>query len=484
MKKQLLFLALCGILTNANAQNDPSATVGDTGTVTFIYQGASVTYTTVRGADGMIWLQQNLGAGQVATSASDPLAYGHYFQWGRWDDGHQPSTSPTAAATTITPNDPSGIPAGNPNFLTGNNPADWWSGGGSNDTWTANPPSSTNGNDPCSAISPGWHVPSQAEFANVVTVEGITNVVTAFSSNLMLTAAGQREPINGSLQNVGTYGQYWTGSPSSLYAKAVSIQPSAVNPSDDAYRSYGSTLRCMTSCTGVFAPDSISGDDTVCMNSTNTYAVPSVNNANGYIWTIPTGWTIIGSSTGNSINVMAGSAGGTITAKAFNTCDSSAVVSFSIVVNPLPMPVIVGTGNVLNAGPYVSYQWLLNDTIVNGATSNPYTAVDTGNYQVIVTDANGCSDTSAIFHYATGVENIPGAEKIRMYPNPAVSVLSIDAPYAVDITIYSIDGRKVLGIQNAQQVDISTLSTGTYQVKITDREGRLVKMEKLVVIPK
>ena len=38
---------------------------------------------------GRIWMDKNLGAKQVATSASDTLSFGYLFQWGRAKDGHQ-----------------------------------------------------------------------------------------------------------------------------------------------------------------------------------------------------------------------------------------------------------------------------------------------------------------------------------------------------------------------------------------------------------
>jgi hypothetical protein len=41
---------------------DPGSNTGDTGCVSFMYQGQQVTYTTVRAKDGNIWLQQNLEA--------------------------------------------------------------------------------------------------------------------------------------------------------------------------------------------------------------------------------------------------------------------------------------------------------------------------------------------------------------------------------------------------------------------------------------
>ena len=73
---------------------DPGPTEGSTGVVNFTYKGQSVAYTTVRAGDGKIWLQQNLGSPQVAFHHNDEASYGDYFQWGRWDDGHQVSQQP------------------------------------------------------------------------------------------------------------------------------------------------------------------------------------------------------------------------------------------------------------------------------------------------------------------------------------------------------------------------------------------------------
>lgn len=467
---------------NAFAQNDPGTTVGDTGTVNFSYRGNTVTYITVRADDNMIWLQQNLGSSARASSATDITSYGDLFQWGRWDDGHQLRNSTTALASTLTPNNPSALGTGTLLFYTGNNPNDWWSAGAGTDTWSNNPATATNGIDPCTAIGPGWHMPSQTEWANIVTLEGITNVATGFASNLKLPASGQRDGGNGSLINVGLYGSYWTNTPSSIYAKNISILDNSVNNNDDALRSYGLAVRCMTTCTGVFPPDIINGSDTVCGQSMQTYSVPVVNNAGGYQWSVPAGWTISGPTTGNTINVMTGNTGGTITVMATNTCGNSTPIAMNVAVNPAPNPVITATGNVLSTGSYTSYQWFFNEVVIPGATSATYTATNGGGYRVRVVDANGCVDTSAVYnHTLVGIEDVPLAESIKVYPNPARSVLNISAPVSVHIAIYSLDGRLLLQKNDAEHIDIGHLSKGMYQVRISDKAGKLLKVEKLTV---
>ncbi|HUP14103.1 MAG TPA: hypothetical protein VM187_17905, partial [Niastella sp.] len=117
---------------------DPGSTEGSTGVVNFIYRGQAVAYYTVRAADGRIWLQQNLGSPQVAIGETDQASYGDYFQWGRWDDGHQARTSATITGGSSLLN-PSNIPSGYPYFIKGSTAATrWWGMGGlASDTWSA-----------------------------------------------------------------------------------------------------------------------------------------------------------------------------------------------------------------------------------------------------------------------------------------------------------------------------------------------------------
>lgn len=476
MKRTILLALLCTLAASANAQNDPSATVGSTGTVTFDYGTDSVVYTTVRCADGKIWLQQNLGAAQVATSANDPAAYGHYFQWGRWADGHQAMNSPVANSSTISPNNPAGTPSGNPNFL-----LDWWGGGTSTDTWTDAMPGTTNGIDPCSAIGPGWHTPSTSEFVAAITAEQITDDITAFNSNLKIVVAGLRNGMGGGYTNEGFTGNYWTSTPSAQHAEIIRFVPLTVLSPDIVARSNGLSMRCVTTCTGVFPPAGLNGEDTVCEGSTQTYYIEDVDNADTYQWTVPTGWTIVGPSNTTVLTVIVGNTSGTINIEASNSCNNGSL-STLITVDPLPVPVIAQTGMTLSTGTYVTYQWLQTGNLIPGATNSSYLAPFPGIYHVIVTDANGCSDTSDAYHLPLSVGHTNIAESIKLYPNPTVDMLHIDAPMNVNVSIYSIDGRLVMSALNATQVDISALPSGTYHVKMTDKDGVTVRMERLSVL--
>ena len=195
-------------VTNAPASGptvDPGNAFGSTGVVNFTYKGQSVAYKTVRAKDGKIWLQQNLGSPQVAFHENDQASYGDYFQWGRWDDGHQNYTSQVISGSSSLMN-PSHIPSGYPKFISGTTAGSkWWSVGGlATDTWSGTTITSTNGKDPCTALGAGWHLPSANEWLNLSNVEDLSGTMAAFQSNLRLTAAGYR-----GIQN-GDVGYYWT----------------------------------------------------------------------------------------------------------------------------------------------------------------------------------------------------------------------------------------------------------------------------------
>lgn len=225
---------------NSCNNTDPGTNVGDLGCVTFNYKGQPVTYTTVRGADGKIWLQQNLGSSQVATSVSDADSYGDLFQWGRWDDGHQARNSTTANVPS--PNSPDGL-SNSSSFILGS----WWGGNDLNDQWTASPNSvsAVNAADPCKAIGPNWQMPTQADWTDAKNAEGINNPATAYESKLKLPAGGNRSFTDGSFGFVGQRGYFWSSTPTGLGAKYLYIGTTIGNPSAGAPRGQGSSVRCL-----------------------------------------------------------------------------------------------------------------------------------------------------------------------------------------------------------------------------------------------
>lgn len=224
----------------------PGKEPGSTGKISFKYAGIPVTYTTVRAADGNIWLQQSLGSKKVASELFDANARGDLFQWGRWDDSHQMRSPANTRKTAAEPNNPSAL------SKTGKNPffyhviSSWWLSADNEVFWTAATPAevtAVNGCDPCKAMGNGWRLPTREEWLTLAKKEFITDDNGGFMSNLKLSAEGYRDAQTAILQEFQTSGAYWTSTFSQSGGAAYA--PS----NDDGVRYYrtgmGLSIRCI-----------------------------------------------------------------------------------------------------------------------------------------------------------------------------------------------------------------------------------------------
>jgi len=80
----------------------------------------------------------------------------------------------------------------------------------------------------------------------------------------------------------------------------------------------------------------INGDTNICENNIETYSVQSVNNAISYIWSIPSGWSMISGQGSNSITVQASSLSGNISVTPVFSSGNGNPTSIHINVNSSP----------------------------------------------------------------------------------------------------------------------------------------------------
>lgn len=178
-------------------------------------------------------MDRNLGALQVATSSTDAAAYGDLYQWGRAADGHEKRNS-GISSTLSSSNTP-----GHGNFITtDSDPYDWRSPQ-NNNLWQG-----VNGtNNPCPG---GYRLPTEAEWEAERTSWGSNDAAGAFASPLKLPVAGIRGYSDGSLNNVGSYGIYWS---STLYDGTYSLTLYFDSSGAGVYygyrRVYGLSVRCL-----------------------------------------------------------------------------------------------------------------------------------------------------------------------------------------------------------------------------------------------
>lgn len=218
----------CSILSTSITQSTAPCFNCGASSITFIYNGATVIYGTVNGQNNTCWLDRNLGAAQIANAYNDINAYGHVFQWGRGDDGHQINNSPTTTAlsTTDTP--------GHSSFIINNSSPYDWRNPQNNLLWQG-----VNGiNNPCPS---GWRLPSNNEFINEISAWSQQNFTGAYNNALKWTASGYR--WSGNMYNSGA-GYYWSSTIFGTRANLLNFTNNSAGILDYG-RSDGLSIRCI-----------------------------------------------------------------------------------------------------------------------------------------------------------------------------------------------------------------------------------------------
>jgi hypothetical protein len=153
----------------------------------------------------------------------------------------------------------------------------------------------------------------------------------------------------------------------------------------------------------------------------------------------------------------------------------------SINILPLPEPIITAVEPVLSTDNiYTSYSWLwYNQSIVN-ANNYTYTALQNGDYTVLVSDMYGCMGVSDAYTITSLNIGSVLVDAVKVYPNPTQDVVHIEAPVKVNIVLVSTEGKTVLQQNNASVIDVTAIASGIYMLRITDSQGQLIKVERLV----
>ncbi len=215
------WMSLCGEKPKFKVCGDP---------VIFTYNGETVTYGTVQTDTGKCWLDRDLGASRVATSKTDASAYGHLFQWGRLDDGHQKRGTVATTPTRSSSDNP-----GHSKFIV--NDVDWRNPL-NNNLWQG-----VNGtNNPC---PDGFRLPTKVEWQAEASRWGSQNPDGAFNSPLKLTLGGDRFQSS-TILGVGVRGNYWSSTINGIQlAYKLYFESSWLYADSSDYRAFGACVRCI-----------------------------------------------------------------------------------------------------------------------------------------------------------------------------------------------------------------------------------------------
>jgi gliding motility-associated-like protein len=221
----------------------------------------------------------------------------------------------------------------------------------------------------------------------------------------------------------------------------------------------------------------ITGPDSVCEYKTNSFVVTAVA-GNTYLWSA-TGGTISGSNTGNSVNVIWGTAGtGSVSVRQTNpsACDSLVTKSFSI--RPTPVPVIAGPDSVceyktnsfgIAAVAGNTYSWTANGgTIIGSNTGNSinviWGATGAGSVSVRQTNPSACDSlvTKSFSIRPTPVPVITGPDSVCEYKTNTFSVTAV----AGNTYSWTATGGTILGSNTSNSINVIWGATGAGSVSV------------------
>ncbi|MFN8394959.1 MAG: HYR domain-containing protein [Bacteroidia bacterium] len=155
----------------------------------------------------------------------------------------------------------------------------------------------------------------------------------------------------------------------------------------------------------------------------------------------------------------------------------------TVVVAPQPVVTLQDvSGTLVASSGFVNYDWLLNgQPILPNYHSSTLVPSQSGSYQVIGTDLNGCLDTSnAVVMTVVGTEAESSAIlDIEIFPNPARDVLnlraltSIQGPVTIeiwDMLGQRLEVRELSHLAGIETFDLSRYASASYMVRIQARK--------------
>jgi hypothetical protein len=219
----------------------------------------------------------------------------------------------------------------------------------------------------------------------------------------------------------------------------------------------------ITTNTSVFCP----GDSAL---------VCAPQNVGSYLWnTGATGSCITAVNAGNYY----------VTVTDANNCTAESN-HLALSVYPLPPVSVSINGDTLSVLNASNVQWFLNSQPINNAQSSIYVAQVTGNYQVQITDSNGCTALSNIIQVTiTGLNTQLNIEKLNVYPNPLENGLwTLECDRTMvgkTLEIMDASGRLVYKSEIAAAKSEINLQAakGIYYLRINGLNGVVRKLVKL-----
>lgn len=237
-------------------------------------------------------------------------------------------------------------------------------------------------------------------------------------------------------------------------------------------------------------------------SSTGIYFDTLVN-SNGCDSIVTIDFTFLTSTTDTNIVESCGeyiNAGGTVyTSSGFyndtlfftNGCDSL-IKTIDLTIIPEPVAVVTQLDQLTleadSIEPTTSFQWIdcSDYSIITGEVNSIFSATQNGSYAVIITNIEGCSDTSACTTISSvNITEFEKNEMFNVFPNPSNGTFNIQFAEGngnVELMIYGLDGKLIYSEKAANNNLIVNLNipSGVYSIVATSEEGSILT-KKLII---
>jgi len=162
-------------------------------------------------------------------------------------------------------------------------------------------------------------------------------------------------------------------------------------------------------------------------------------------------------------------------------CEARDTIDFTVFALPTKPSILYASNTLTSSETATTYTWYKDGSIIDSGTNKAIPFQGDGDYQLVITDANGCENISDVSSL-TNIISTAKSASVLVYPNPAKSIVNLKGVYAHTVVkMYDVLGKEIqlvkIKLTDGLQIDLSGLAKGTYLIHVDGSVHHLVVMD-------